>query len=103
MAAVTICSDFGAPENKLCPCFHCFPTYFYYGYGNMKLIGEEGPNLETESHSGPWNLQVLHLRVHPTVDGIQLPFNKWDLSLRVWVSEGGPGIPQDGRMTVPAI
>ena len=24
MAAVTICSDFGAQENKVCPCFHCF-------------------------------------------------------------------------------
>ena len=26
MAAVTICSDFGAQENKACHCFHCFPT-----------------------------------------------------------------------------
>ena len=25
MAAVTICSDFGAKENKVCHCFHCFP------------------------------------------------------------------------------
>ena len=25
MAAVTICSDFGAQENKVCLCFHCFP------------------------------------------------------------------------------
>ena len=24
MAAVTICSDFGAPQNKVCHCFHCF-------------------------------------------------------------------------------
>ena len=24
---VTICSDFGAPQNKVCHCFHCFPTY----------------------------------------------------------------------------
>ena len=23
MAAVTICSDFGAPQNKVCHCFHC--------------------------------------------------------------------------------
>ena len=28
MAAVTICSDFGAQENKVCHCFHCFPVYF---------------------------------------------------------------------------
>ena len=27
MAAVTICSDFGAPQNKVCHCFYCFPTY----------------------------------------------------------------------------
>ena len=25
MAAVTICSDFGAQENKVLHCFHCFP------------------------------------------------------------------------------
>ena len=24
MAAVTICSDIGAPKNKVCHCFHCF-------------------------------------------------------------------------------
>ena len=27
MAAVTICSDFGAQENKICHCFHCLPIY----------------------------------------------------------------------------
>ena len=26
MAAVTICSDFGAQKNKVCHCFHSFPT-----------------------------------------------------------------------------
>ena len=28
MAAVTICSDFGAQENKVSPCFHFFPHLF---------------------------------------------------------------------------
>ena len=28
MAAVTICSNFGAPKNKVWHCFHCFPIYF---------------------------------------------------------------------------
>ena len=28
MAAVTINSHFGAPQNKVCHCFHCFPIYF---------------------------------------------------------------------------
>ena len=27
MASVTIHSDFGAQENKMCHCFHCFPIY----------------------------------------------------------------------------
>ena len=27
MAAITSCSDFGAQENKVCHCFHCFPIY----------------------------------------------------------------------------
>ena len=26
-AAITICSDFGAPKNKVSHCFHCFPIY----------------------------------------------------------------------------
>src|SRR5574337_926146 len=28
MAAITICSDFGAPKHKVSHCFHCFPIYF---------------------------------------------------------------------------
>ena len=28
MAAITICSDFGAPENKVSHCFHSFPHLF---------------------------------------------------------------------------
>ena len=33
MAAVTICSDFGAQENKICHCFHCFPIYLAWSDG----------------------------------------------------------------------
>ena len=28
MAAVTMCSDFGAPKNKVWHCLHCLPIYF---------------------------------------------------------------------------
>ena len=28
LTAVTICSEFGAPQNKVSHCFHCFPIYF---------------------------------------------------------------------------
>ena len=34
MAAVTICSDFGAQENKISHCFHCFPIYLPWSDGN---------------------------------------------------------------------
>ena len=33
MAAVTICSDFGAPQNKVWNCFYCFPIYFPWSDG----------------------------------------------------------------------
>ena len=33
MAAVTICSDFGVPQNKVSHCFHCFPIYLPWSDG----------------------------------------------------------------------
>ena len=33
MAAITICSDFGAPQNKVWHCLHCFLIYFPWGDG----------------------------------------------------------------------
>ena len=36
MAAVTICSDFGAPQNKVWPCFHCFPICFPWSDGKKR-------------------------------------------------------------------
>ena len=33
MAAITICSDFGAPKNKVSHCFHCFPIYLPWSDG----------------------------------------------------------------------
>ena len=33
MAAITICSDFGAPQNKVWHCFHCFPIYLPWSDG----------------------------------------------------------------------
>ena len=33
MTAVTTCSDFGAPQNNVCHCFHCFPNYLHWSDG----------------------------------------------------------------------
>ena len=35
MAAVTVHSDFGAQENKICHCFHFFPIYLPWSYGTV--------------------------------------------------------------------
>ena len=40
MAAITICSDFGAQGNKVFHCLHCFPIYLPWsdGTGSMTLV-----------------------------------------------------------------
>ena len=39
MAAITICSDFGAPQNKVCQCLHCFPITSWQRDGEtMKTV-----------------------------------------------------------------
>ena len=49
MAAVTICSDFGAPQNKVCHCFHCFPIY---------LPSSDGTGCHDLFIIGDWNEKV---------------------------------------------
>ena len=38
MAAITICSDFGAQKNKVNHCFHCFPIYLPWSDGMDAVI-----------------------------------------------------------------
>ena len=38
MAAVNICSDLGAPQNKVCHCFHYFPIYLPWVMGPDAMI-----------------------------------------------------------------
>ena len=38
MAAFTICSYFGAQENKICHCFHCFPVYLHEVMGPDAMV-----------------------------------------------------------------
>ena len=38
MVAVIICSDFGAQEHKVCPCFHSFPTCLPWNDGTDAMI-----------------------------------------------------------------
>ena len=45
MAAVTICSDFGAQKNKVWHCFHCFPIYLPWRDAGIKIAGRNINNL----------------------------------------------------------
>ena len=47
MAMVTICSDFGAQENKVCHCFHCFQLTFHVMHSAHRL-NKQGDNIQ------PW-------------------------------------------------
>ena len=38
IAAVTICSEFGAQKNKVWHCFHCFPIYFHEVVGTDAML-----------------------------------------------------------------
>ena len=38
MAGVTVLSDLGAQENKVCRCFRCFPIYFHEVMGPDAMI-----------------------------------------------------------------
>ena len=38
MAAITICSDFEAPQNKVSHCFHCFPIYLPWSNGVKAMV-----------------------------------------------------------------
>ena len=46
MAAVTIWSDFGAPQNKFCHCFHCFPIYL--PWSDESILKEISPGCSLE-------------------------------------------------------
>ena len=45
MAALTICTDFAAQENKVCHCYHCFPIYLPWsdgtGYHDLSFLNAE--------------------------------------------------------------
>ena len=49
MAAITICSDFGAQKNKVWHCFHCFPIYFLAEEPDIKLPTSAGSSKKQES------------------------------------------------------
>ena len=61
MAAVIICSHFGAQENKVCHCFHCFPIYLSWSANAntwIYLWGQAGAQYDLLCFSYIANLSV---------------------------------------------
>ena len=60
MTAITICSDFGAQENKVCHCFHCFPIYLSWSGKQRHYFANKGPSSQGygffSSHVWMWEL-----------------------------------------------
>ena len=83
MAAVTICSDFEAPKNKVWPCFHCFPIYFPWSDG--------WDQMPWSSFSECWALsQLFHSPLSLSSRGFWVPLHflhiwgYWDFSRQSW-------------------
>ena len=74
MAALTICSDFGAPQNKVWHCLHCFPIYFPWsdGTGCQSLKNQAAPPY---GHSCRSSCQCQEIRDGPS-NGRQLSLLK---------------------------
>ena len=85
MAAITIFSDFGAPQNKIWHCFHCFPIYFPWSDGtrchdlhfqgkpfNITVIQAYAPTSNTEEAEVEWFYEDLQdlLELTPKEDVI---------------------------------
>ena len=81
MAAVTICSDFGAQENKICHCFHFSPSICHEVMGLDAMI------------LAFWNLvfwvlnQLFHFSLSPSLRSSLVPFHFLSLEwyhLHIW-------------------
>ena len=71
MAAVTICSDFGAQESEICHWFHCFTSVFHEMKRCLLLGRKAMTNLDTILKSRditlPTNVHLVEAMVFPVV------------------------------------
>ena len=76
MAVVTICSDFGAPppQNKVCPCFYCFPIYFPSCDGT-RLLGKISIASDMQMTESEEELKSLLMKVKEENEKVGLKLN----------------------------
>ena len=88
MAAITVCSDFGAQKNKVWHCFHCFPIYFPWSDG-------------TRCHDFSfWMLSSGGQNIGVSASKSVLPMNTQDWSPLGWIG-WSPCSPRDSQESSP--
>ena len=88
MAAVTICSDFRAPQNKVSHCFHCFPIYLPWHDGTRLLwwwfnheVAPDSCDFMDSSPPGSSVLGILQARV---LEKVAISFSRGSSPPRDW-------------------
>ena len=92
MAAITSSSDFGAPQNKVWPCFHCFP-----------LKNAQTTAQPHSSHTLVVVLKILQARLQQYVNGelpdVQAGFRKGRGTIKLPTSSGSSKKQESSRKT----
>jgi len=74
MAALTVCSDFGAQENKVCHYFHCFPIYLPWSDGTITSTSFVHSESEEELKS-----LLMKVKEESRKDGLKLSIQKTNI------------------------
>ena len=99
MAAVTICSDFGAQENQVCHCFHCFPIYLPWSdekYRQLLLVLLIQHPLPSLAGRRPWLHLVPVILVRSRSDPVSWLGTCLRLANQATLSLGHCGLFRDG-------
>ena len=76
MAAITICSDFGAQKNKVSHCFPLFPHPFERGWGQIiKVIPDGSDDKESACNAGDPGLTPGSRRSTGKVSGYPIEYS----------------------------
>ena len=81
MAAVTICSDFGARKNKVCHCFDCFPSICHEVMGPDAMILVFWILSYTLSNGTLW---WQPYQLCPSSASVTSPATPWGRSAALW-------------------
>ena len=94
MTAITICSDFGAPQNKFNHCFHCFPIYLPWSggtgchylsflnpfhYRGLECESRKSRNTWSNGQIWPWSREWSRAKANRVLPGERIGHGKQPL------------------------